>query len=715
MNDARAIASDVMKSPSGRSVPALALVALAALPLAAVSVALFLFAGQLGDAVLAMSLQVFGAAGLAGALLAGLTASVLTARIAAAADDDTRPLDPIAALDQDIGVAVFDGRSDAVDPARVVSSRVSDNFARIVGLQDGQKPGIESYLARVHPEDLPWVAAEAERVTHACGTFQLEHRVIGADGAERWLATRGSVTQMPDGGRRMLGVIADITARKHAEHRLSDSEMRLRFAVEAADLGAWDADIDTGRALWSPRMLELHGLDPAGPTPDYEERTRHIHPEDKPAVEAMRVEIWKGQSPVEYSYRVTMHDGKVRHLRGIGRRVQDPVLGINRVAGIVSDETARVEAAEELADSEARARFAADAAGLGVFAVNTRTGKATWSDRMWDIYGLPRSFQPTTADDFFDRFIHPEDRATVAAAWHGVRPGRNTKVIKGEFRAIRADGAVVQIQGSFIIPSATDRNAHFIYGFHQDVTETRALRAQAIISGNLATLGQLAAGIAHEIGQPLHVITLATSYAMHHLVGLGADILASDPAKAVAGEIERIDQQVDRASAIIGHLLAFSRGESSEGTTTSAAAVTGALELVRGALHSAGIEITVDLPEGLPRVRGGQVELEQVLVNLFFNARDAMAGRPDRRLAVRARPEGKGVALDVEDTGGGVPATLLSRIFDPFFTTKAIGKGTGLGLSICQTTMESCGGTIEVSNTDRGARFTLHLAAATAV
>ena len=111
-------------------------------------------------------------------------------------------------------------------------------------------------------------------------------------------------------------------------------------------------------------------------------------------------------------------------------------------------------------------------------------------------------------------------------------------------------------------------------------------------------------------------------------------------------------------------------------------------------------------------MRGGLVELEQVLVNLFFNARDAMAGRAVRRLIVRARAGQGGVTLEVADTGGGIPLTLLSRIFDPFFTTKDIGKGTGLGLAICRTTMQSCGGSIEASNTEGGAVFTLQLAAA---
>lgn len=711
MIDALAIGSEAADGRSHRSAPPSATIALTTVPLAVMSAALAYLGGQVGDPVIVSTLHLFAASGLAGAVLAGLTAMLLTGRAAAPADD-SQHLDPSAALDDDMGVALFDGRSDAANPSRVVANRVSANFRRLTGLPDDTRIGLDTYFTRVHPDDLPRVAAEAERVTRECGTFDIEHRLIDIGAGQRWMAARGSVTPLPDGGRRMLGVIADITSRKAAERRLSDSEVRLRLAIEAAQLGTWVADIATGTIDWSPRMLALHGLDPEGATPDYAARTRFVHPDDRVSVEAIRTDIWKGQEPVEYFYRVLTPDGTLRHLHGVGRRVEDPVLGINRVAGIIIDETARVEAAEELADSEARARFAAEAAGLGVFAVNTRTGKATWSERMREIYGLDQSFEPTNADEFFARFIHPEDRSAVSGAWHGVKPGAKTKVIKGEFRAIRADGAVVQIQGSFIIPAATDTNAHFIYGFHQDVTETRALRAQALISGNLATLGQMAASIAHEIGQPLQVISLAAAHAAHHLGTVQGPAGERGAIATAAAEIERIGDQVDRTSAIISHLLAFSRGESSQSTTHCATVVNGALRLVRGALQTAGVEIAVDLPPDLPDVRGGQVELEQVLINLFFNARDAMAGRAERHLMVRARTEGEAVLLEVEDTGGGIPTTLMTRVFDPFFTTKELGKGTGLGLAICRTTMESCGGSISAANAAKGALFTLRLARA---
>jgi two-component system C4-dicarboxylate transport sensor histidine kinase DctB len=119
------------------------------------------------------------------------------------------------------------------------------------------------------------------------------------------------------------------------------------------------------------------------------------------------------------------------------------------------------------------------------------------------------------------------------------------------------------------------------------------------------------------------------------------------------------------------------------------------------------VEVSVDLPADLPIVTGGVIEIEQVLVNLLLNARDALDSRPVRRVEIRAAQHGDTVELTLADTGPGIPANVLSKIFDPFFTTKPAGKGTGLGLAISQKTMQAIGGTIAVRTDSDGTAFTL--------
>jgi signal transduction histidine kinase len=134
--------------------------------------------------------------------------------------------------------------------------------------------------------------------------------------------------------------------------------------------------------------------------------------------------------------------------------------------------------------------------------------------------------------------------------------------------------------------------------------------------------------------------------------------------------------------------------------------VDGSLRIARVQSRFRGVTVTIDLPEGLPRILADEHQLAQVLVNLFLNAGDAQEGQGSLRIGARALPER--VALEVADGGPGIPRENLARVFDPFFTTKEPGRGTGLGLAICHRIMESFGGEISAGNAPGGgAAFTL--------
>ena len=139
------------------------------------------------------------------------------------------------------------------------------------------------------------------------------------------------------------------------------------------------------------------------------------------------------------------------------------------------------------------------------------------------------------------------------------------------------------------------------------------------------------------------------------------------------------------------------------------AAVHGALGLEGMALRESNVDVTIVINDDLPTVRARQVQVEQILVNLLINARDAMSANPGnaRRVALRGSQHRNCVRLEIEDTGPGVPTAMVERLFEPFFTTKAVGEGTGLGLSLCQTMMQQFGGSISVANGRLGAVFTL--------
>ncbi len=224
-------------------------------------------------------------------------------------------------------------------------------------------------------------------------------------------------------------------------------------------------------------------------------------------------------------------------------------------------------------------------------------------------------------------------------------------------------------------------------------------------SERLASVGRLAAGIAHEVGNPLGAIGGYAELARARLADGG-----TDPA-AVEDFLRRIGVEAGRIDAIVRDLLDFARPPSPAlGPVSVAGALDAAARLARVQARFRDVTLEVDLPSGLPPVRAEGRRMEQLFLNLLLNAGDAMAGAG--RVRVAGRLEAGQVIVDVDDTGPGIAPEARPRVFDPFFTTKEPGQGTGLGLAVCHGILESFGGAIEVGEAPGGgARFTLRLRA----
>ncbi|MBT6272793.1 MAG: ATPase, partial [Chromatiales bacterium] len=172
---------------------------------------------------------------------------------------------------------------------------------------------------------------------------------------------------------------------------------------------------------------------------------------------------------------------------------------------------------------------------------------------------------------------------------------------------------------------------------------------------------------------------------------------------------QRIEEQTARAAVIIDHMRMFGRkAEEDPQPIDPREAVTNALGLVGAQLRLAGIEIATELAQDCPFILGHLIQMEQVVLNLLTNARDALAERDgEAKITVRVFEDDEGVHITSEDTGGGIPEDVLPRIFEPFYTTKVMGKGTGLGLSVSYGIVREMDGIIVAENIDNGARFTI--------
>ncbi|MCJ8268487.1 MAG: ATP-binding protein [Psychrosphaera sp.] len=242
----------------------------------------------------------------------------------------------------------------------------------------------------------------------------------------------------------------------------------------------------------------------------------------------------------------------------------------------------------------------------------------------------------------------------------------------------------------------------------EDLNESQSklanAQSQLVQSAKLASVGEMATGVAHELNQPLGIIAL------------NADLQIDEVAQGEFGEtkevLELIVKQVERATFIIDHLRIFGR----ESNTVQRSPkdvnelVNEAFILLGEQLRLRDIEIVMALDEQLPAVNCNHIQLEQVLTNIISNAKDAMEKSSVKQLTITTGQCNDKVLIDIEDTGSGIAQQDVDKIFDPFFTTKAVGKGTGLGLSISYGIIEEHGGKLKVSSIEgKGSVFSIEL------
>jgi histidine kinase len=245
-----------------------------------------------------------------------------------------------------------------------------------------------------------------------------------------------------------------------------------------------------------------------------------------------------------------------------------------------------------------------------------------------------------------------------------------------------------------------------------DITKRLETEQQLLQASKMATLGEMATGVAHELNQPLAVMESASGFLMRKLKK--KESINDEHLSIMA---EKISSNVDRATKIINHLREFGR-KADEGLVKLQVndLLKRAHELLSQQLKVRGIEVVWQLEEGLPKILGDSGRLEQVFINLLLNARDAIEDKlatefiqkGAEQILVRTSGDRDSVRVEVSDTGTGIPQNILDKIFEPFFTTKSIGKGTGLGLSISYGIVKECNGNIQVkSEKDKGTTFIL--------
>jgi len=247
-----------------------------------------------------------------------------------------------------------------------------------------------------------------------------------------------------------------------------------------------------------------------------------------------------------------------------------------------------------------------------------------------------------------------------------------------------------------------------------DITKRLEAEQQLIQASKMATLGEMATGVAHELNQPLSVIKTVSSFFMKKLDA--AETIATDTLSTM---LTKVDSNVDRATRIINHMRQFARKSEMEMVSIQLNEVLkSAFEIFSQQLKVRGIQVVWEIQESLPPIKADPSRLEQVFINLLLNARDAIESKwgdqppahenGEKTIFLWTGADDQEVVCRVCDTGTGIPDNIVEKIFEPFYTTKEVGKGTGLGLSISYGIVKECGGSIEaVPNDPHGTCFIL--------
>ena len=388
-----------------------------------------------------------------------------------------------------------------------------------------------------------------------------------------------------------------------------------------------------------------------------------------------------------------------------------PVMEEGRVVSAVlvaTDLTALKEGEAALRRSEHTQKLALSAAGAGIWDWNVRDQQQTyWDARCCEIFGLPPG-TPAPAPEAMMELIHPEDRARVGAAMEqGVRTGQYHVM---DHRVVRPDGTVRWVRASGVAERDAKGETHRLVGTIRDVTEQRALEEQLFQAQKMESVGRLAGGIAHDFNNMLTAILSSLELAQEALP-------VDHPVRADILEAQRA---AERSAALTAQLLTFARRQLLQPRVTQVNAL---VETVRSLLvRLLGESITLEThTTAQGEVLVDPTRMEQVLVNLAVNARDAMPHGGHLRLETQdvtldanacARLEGltpgPHVLLTVQDTGQGMDHTVLPHIFEPYFSTKT--RGNGLGLATSFGIIKQHQGHIAVQSTPgQGATFFVYL------
>ncbi|WP_341896729.1 PAS domain-containing protein [Sphingobium sp. YR657] len=517
----------------------------------------------------------------------------------------------------------------------------------------------------------------------------------------------------------------EVEQRARVEKALRAIRERYRLVSRATNDAIWDWDFATNHVTWNQALEATHGHRLADIEPTGEWWIEHIHPDDRDRVHhSIHVAIDGEAESWSDEYRFRRFDGSYAAILDRGHIIRDPEGKAVRMIGAMLDLTEQQRTRAELMLNEERLRLATQAAEVGFWDVDVVHDILIWPPIVKAMFGISADAPVSMADYYAG--LHPDDRDTTVKAYARSADPSQRAVYDVEYRTIgkedgyerwvaakgrgifSEDGQCLRVIGTAIDVTERKRaevrvlelNEHLERRVAQAIAEREQVEEALRQSQKMEAVGQLTGGIAHDFNNMLAVIVGSLDLLCRRL--------GDDDARAKR-YVDAALEGAGRAATLTQRLLAFSRQQPLNPEVLDAnKLLPGMSELLT---HSLGADVRLEtvLAAGLWRTHADRNQLENVVLNLAVNARDAMP--EGGRLTIETQnahfderysaahlgvPPGHYILIAISDTGCGMPPEIIAKAFDPFFTTKEVGKGTGLGLSQVYGFVKQSGGHVKI-------------------
>ncbi|MDJ0973296.1 MAG: PAS domain S-box protein [Planctomycetota bacterium] len=541
--------------------------------------------------------------------------------------------------------------------------RVSPSFVSLLGHTE-QELTSRPWIEFVHPDDIQATLRFGRRLSAGRDAKHVVTRLRHADGSYRTLEWNASI---PEGETLIYAVARDIT---EAERQAELMEQTHR----TAGVGGWDLDLQSGELRWTSETYRLHETSPDAYTPTVATAIDFYAPESVPIITSAVERATAFGEPYDLELELVTAKGRRIWVRAVGEVEMAPS-GPVRLFGAFQDISERK--ARELMQR----RFETMSKGTPDFiGIANPDMTVQYVNRSGLAMAGRESYEDTRVSDFHPAWALEKFRAEALPA--AMRDG----FWKGEIALQHADGHEIPVYMICMAFKDAQGELEFASCIMRDLSEQKALERQLLQSQKLEAVGQLAGGIAHDFNNLLTAIVGNAECAAH-------EITAHHPTHV---RLEQIMRAAQRGASLTSQLLGFARAQLAQPRVIDLEATLADTRKLLTHVIDESIELVVEPGADLWLVRMDPAQLEQVVLNLALNARDAMPRGGTLRISTRnvvasgglpglelTPVHGEFVELRVEDSGAGMDMAVMDQAFEPFFTTKEVGKGSGLGLAMC--------------------------------